>query len=88
MRRCHLRLRDRRYSIYACPMRALRVREVSVKEFHEVGSHALFLTTVERDTIPGGAKSLHLFHTFESYRRYLSVTKRSVHGGAVDAPAR
>ena len=69
-------------------MRALRVREVSVKEFHEVGSHALFLTTVERDTIPGGAKSLHLFHTFESYRRYLSVTKRSVHGGAVDAPAR
>ena len=54
------------------PDAALRVREVSVKEFHEVGSHVLFLTSVERETVPGGAKSLQLFHAFESYRRYLS----------------
>ncbi len=54
------------------PDAALRVREVSVKEFHEVGSHVLFLTRVERETIPEGAKSLQLFHTFESYRQYLS----------------
>ena len=55
------------------PDAALRVREVSVKEFHEVGSHVLFITSVERETTPGGAKSLQLFHAFESYRRYLSA---------------
>ena len=52
------------------PDAALRVREVSVKEFHEVGSHVLFLTRVERETIPEGAKSLQLFHAFESYRNF------------------
>jgi flavin reductase (DIM6/NTAB) family NADH-FMN oxidoreductase RutF len=54
------------------PEAALRLREVSVQEFHEVGSHVLFLTSVERETIPGGAKSPQLFHAFESYRRYLA----------------
>jgi flavin reductase (DIM6/NTAB) family NADH-FMN oxidoreductase RutF len=52
------------------PDAALRVREVSVKEFHEVGSHVLFVTRVERETIPEGAKSLQLFHAFESYRTF------------------
>jgi flavin reductase (DIM6/NTAB) family NADH-FMN oxidoreductase RutF len=55
------------------PDAALRVREVSVKEFHEVGSHVLFIVSMARETIPGGVKSLQLFHAFESYRRYLSA---------------
>jgi flavin reductase (DIM6/NTAB) family NADH-FMN oxidoreductase RutF len=54
------------------PEAALRVREVSVREFHEVGSHMLFITSVERETIPGGARGLQLFHAFGSYRQYLS----------------
>jgi flavin reductase (DIM6/NTAB) family NADH-FMN oxidoreductase RutF len=52
------------------PDAALRVREVSVKEFHEVGSHVLFVTRVERETIAGGPKSLQLFHAFESHRTF------------------
>ena len=65
------------------PDAALRVREVRVHEFHEVGSHVLFLTTVERETVPAVAKGPQLFHAFESYRRYLSVTGHTVPGGGV-----
>src|SRR5213075_853101 len=53
------------------PEAALRVREVRVREFHEVGSHMLFITSVERETIPEGAKDFQLFHAFASYRQYL-----------------
>jgi flavin reductase (DIM6/NTAB) family NADH-FMN oxidoreductase RutF len=44
------------------PEAALRVREVSVQEVHEIGSHTLFLTSVERET--AGADGLQLFHSF------------------------
>jgi flavin reductase (DIM6/NTAB) family NADH-FMN oxidoreductase RutF len=49
------------------PDAALRVCEVYVHEFHEVGSHMLFLTTVERETIHVG-KGPQLFHSFAPYR--------------------
>ena len=50
------------------PDAALRVCEVYVHEFHEVGSHVLFLTTVERETAPDVAKGPQLFHSFAPYR--------------------
>jgi len=57
------------------PEAALLVREVHVEEFHEVGSHVLFITSVERETIPEhaaeGIDSLQLFHCYSSYRQYL-----------------
>jgi flavin reductase (DIM6/NTAB) family NADH-FMN oxidoreductase RutF len=52
------------------PEAALRVREVRVAEFHEVGSHVLFITSIERDTA-GSEDGLQLFHSFSSYRDYL-----------------
>jgi len=57
------------------PEAALRVREVRVEEFHEIGSHCLFITCIQRETVPGlvsGSESgLQLFHRFSSYRQYL-----------------
>ena len=50
------------------PEAALRVCEVTVHEFHEVGSHVLFLTRVERVTIPDAAEGPQLFHSFGPYR--------------------
>jgi len=50
------------------PDAALRVCEVYVHEFREVGSHVLFLTKVERETIPDVAKGPQLFHSFGPYR--------------------
>jgi flavin reductase (DIM6/NTAB) family NADH-FMN oxidoreductase RutF len=50
------------------PADALRVREVTVREFHEVGSHVLFLTSVEKETIPADARGPQLFHAFGAYR--------------------
>jgi len=47
---------------------ALRLREVRVKEFHDVGSHVLFVTSVERETLPmqtGEARVPQLFHCFQ-----------------------
>jgi flavin reductase (DIM6/NTAB) family NADH-FMN oxidoreductase RutF len=44
------------------PEAALGVREVRVQEVHEIGSHTLFLTSVERET--AGADGLQLFHSF------------------------
>ncbi len=56
---------------------ALCVREVRVQEFHEVGSHILFITTIERETFPENALrdggSPQLFHAFSSYRQYLAM---------------
>jgi flavin reductase (DIM6/NTAB) family NADH-FMN oxidoreductase RutF len=51
------------------PEAALRVREVYVREFHEVGSHVLFITSIERDTLPEAAAALQMFHMFGSYRQ-------------------
>jgi flavin reductase (DIM6/NTAB) family NADH-FMN oxidoreductase RutF len=55
---------------------ALKVREVEVKEIHDVGSHMLFLTAIVRETVPrigtGGAQ---MFHAFSSYRQYLAMNQ-------------
>jgi flavin reductase (DIM6/NTAB) family NADH-FMN oxidoreductase RutF len=57
------------------PAAALRVREVRVEHFYEVGSHVLFLTSVVGDTIPDrvldGPGSLQLFHIHGAYHEYL-----------------
>ena len=52
---------------------ALRVREVEVAEFHEVGSHVLFLTTLVSDSHYEHSGRPQLFHAFNSYRKYLST---------------
>src|SRR5262245_59544978 len=39
---------------------ALKIREVRVREFYEIGSHVLFVTCIERETI--GKAGLQLFH--------------------------
>jgi flavin reductase (DIM6/NTAB) family NADH-FMN oxidoreductase RutF len=51
---------------------ALRVREVQVEEFHEVGSHVLFVTSVVTDFRPEGSGGPQLFHAFSSYRQWLA----------------
>jgi flavin reductase (DIM6/NTAB) family NADH-FMN oxidoreductase RutF len=54
-----------------------RVREVKVAECHSVGSHMLFVTSVESDTRPGPTAtdedSRQLFHAFTSYRQFLAA---------------
>jgi flavin reductase (DIM6/NTAB) family NADH-FMN oxidoreductase RutF len=54
---------------------ALRVREVQVQEVQEVGSHFLFITSIQSDTLPRpvaeGECGLQLFHSFSSYRQFL-----------------
>lgn len=54
------------------PEEALKVREVRVREFHEVGSHCLFITSIQRETLGAGPRSLQLFHRFSSYRQFLA----------------
>jgi flavin reductase (DIM6/NTAB) family NADH-FMN oxidoreductase RutF len=50
---------------------AIRVREVQVKEFHEVGSHVLFVTSIESDTsherVRDGNAPVQLFHSFSPW---------------------
>jgi len=66
-------------SLYGLPTLggALCVRDVHIQEFHEVGSHILFITTIERETSPenplAGGRSPQLFHAFSSYRQYLAM---------------
>jgi flavin reductase (DIM6/NTAB) family NADH-FMN oxidoreductase RutF len=48
------------------PEAALRIREVRVREFHVVGSHVLFITSIERETYPGN-EGLQLFHSFRPW---------------------
>jgi flavin reductase (DIM6/NTAB) family NADH-FMN oxidoreductase RutF len=52
------------------PDPAFRVREVAVHEIREVGSHVLFLTTIESDSLAGDSQA-QLFHMAGSYDRYL-----------------
>jgi flavin reductase (DIM6/NTAB) family NADH-FMN oxidoreductase RutF len=56
------------------PEAALRVREVRVHEFHEIGSHVLFLTTVDKEakleSAIEGEAGLPMFHLAGSYSRY------------------
>lgn len=71
-------------TLYGLPVLegALRVRDVRIHEFHEVGSHILFITTIERETIPENpldcGRSRQLFHAFSSYREYLGMHRRSL----------
>ena len=51
------------------PEAALRIREVHVQEFHEVGSHVLFIASIERETFPDAPVALQLFHIFGSHRQ-------------------
>ena len=54
---------------------ALKVREVEVREFHDVGSHMLFLTSIVRETLPRiGSNGPQMFHAFSSYRQYLAMS--------------
>src|SRR5207244_10247204 len=60
-------------SLFGLPVAeaALRVREVCVRGCHEVGSHMLFLTSIECETLPPlltGSGVLQLFHSFGTYR--------------------
>jgi flavin reductase (DIM6/NTAB) family NADH-FMN oxidoreductase RutF len=58
---------------------ALRVREVRVEEYHDVGSHVLFISAIEQETFPEHPlkEGLQLFHNFSSYRQYLGFTAAS-----------
>src|SRR5262245_35091439 len=51
--------------LYALPVPAasLRIREVRVREFHEIGSHVLFITSIEKETIRE-QREPQLFHSF------------------------
>ncbi len=51
------------------PETALHVREVSVHESHEVGSHTLFVTSIEGETVPNGSGGPQLFHAFYTDRQ-------------------
>jgi flavin reductase (DIM6/NTAB) family NADH-FMN oxidoreductase RutF len=53
------------------PVAALRIREVRVVEFHEVGSHIFFITSLEHETLAPLDSDMQLFHSFSSYRRHL-----------------
>ncbi len=53
------------------PVAALRIREVRVAESHEVGSHMLFITSIEQETPAPPDSGVQLFHSFSSYRRHL-----------------
>lgn len=48
------------------PEVALTIREVRVDEFHDVGSHTLFITTIERETLTGN-EGLQMFHGFRPW---------------------
>jgi flavin reductase (DIM6/NTAB) family NADH-FMN oxidoreductase RutF len=53
------------------PVPALRIREVRIAEYHEVGSHILFVTCIEHETSAPPDSGVQLFHSFSSYRRHL-----------------
>jgi flavin reductase (DIM6/NTAB) family NADH-FMN oxidoreductase RutF len=61
------------------PSAALKIREVEVREVHDVGSHMLFITSIVRETVPqavsNGAGGPQLFHAFSSYRQYLAMNQ-------------
>lgn len=58
---------------------ALKVREVEVREFHDVGSHMLFIASIVRETVPqrasNGTGGSQMFHAFSSYRQYLAMSE-------------
>ena len=66
-------------TLYGLPVLvgALCVRDVRIHEFHEVGSHILFITTIERETFPENplecGRGGQLFHAFSSYRQYVAM---------------
>lgn len=50
---------------------AIRVREVQVREFHDVGSHVLFVTSIESDTlrerVRDSSAPVQLFHSYSPW---------------------
>lgn len=52
------------------PKDALRIREVRVEEFHEIGSHVLFITSIENETLTD-LNEPQMFHLAGTYRHYL-----------------
>jgi flavin reductase (DIM6/NTAB) family NADH-FMN oxidoreductase RutF len=64
---------------YPVAAAALKVREVEVKEFHDVGSHMLFLASIVREAVPrigsNGTGGLQMFHAFSSYRQYFAMNQ-------------
>ena len=53
---------------------ALKVREVEVREFHDVGSHMLLITSIVGEAVPERAVPVpQMFHAFSSYRQYLAM---------------
>ena len=54
---------------------ALRLREVRVEQYHEVGSHVLFITSIERETFTNRAQTPQLFHQYSSFRVYVAQSK-------------
>jgi hypothetical protein len=48
-------------------------REARVEEFHEVGSHVLFLTSIMSDTGASASAGRQLFHALSSYRQWLAL---------------
>jgi flavin reductase (DIM6/NTAB) family NADH-FMN oxidoreductase RutF len=66
------------------PVAALRVREVQVADFHEVGSHILFITSVEHETSTRLDSGMQLFHSFSAYRRHLLHEETTCEGHRKD----
>jgi len=53
------------------------VREVEIRECHEVGSHRLFVTSIVEESRPkdSSPETPQLFHAFSSYRQYLAMNR-------------
>lgn len=57
------------------PAAALKIREVRVREYHEIGSHMLFITSIVNETeyrpATNGVSQLPMFHIHGTYSQYL-----------------
>lgn len=58
------------------------VREVEIRECHEVGSHMLFVTSVVEESRPkdSSPETPQLFHAFSSYRQYVAMNREARSG--------
>jgi flavin reductase (DIM6/NTAB) family NADH-FMN oxidoreductase RutF len=59
---------------------AIRIREVRVEEACDVGSHALFLTRIEQESVMHGEKPPQLFHRFCSHREFIRTHRPDLSG--------
>ena len=60
-------------SIFNHAAKAIEIEDIEarVAESHEVGSHILFITSIEHETLAPPDSGVQLFHSFSSYRRHL-----------------